>query len=623
MSESKHQYQNPVQNNNERDDVEDDAVIGYAFSRSLMVFVALGAIAGGIALLVSMSKREPIERSTNIVSPTYRDPINESEIPAIPLIDATLNSGINFKHYNGKAGERLLPETMGGGAGFLDYDNDGDQDLFLVNSTAWPWSSNVPADLPTMALYRNDGNGHFEDVTRSVGLDKSFYGMAPAFGDFDGDGWTDIYVTAVGRNRLFRNLQGNQFLDVAAEYGLTGGEDQWSCPAMWFDFDRDNKLDLLVGHYVDWDREKDLSQGFTLSGIGRAYGQPNSFSGTFLTLYHNTSDGFKEVSESAGLLIKNPSTDVPEAKSLAMALVDANADGWPDIFVANDTVRNFLFINAKDGTFNESGGIAGVALDRSGSATGAMGVDVANYRNNEDIAIAIGNFAGEPSSLYISRSTSPPNFFDAAASTGFGPQTKAALTFGLFFADMDLDGRQDIVCTNGHLEEEISKFLPSQKYEQSPQLFWNAGREAPTELVALDASKTGPEFQRPFVGRAACYADIDNDGDIDVLFVGNGQQAVLYRNDILTEHNWLRVKLKGKGGNSEAIGAKISIRSGSETYQRWITPTRSYASQCELPASFGFGYAKPTEMEIDWPDGSKQVVPIEALNHMMVVSQED
>jgi hypothetical protein len=311
---------------------------------------------------------------------------------------------------------------------------------------------------------------------------------------------------------------------------------------------------------------------------------------------------------------------VPVAKSLGMAMLDADNDGWMDIVVANDTVQNFLFMNQKNGTFVETAYSAGVAVDRNGMSTGAMGVDVASYRNGDQIAIAIGNFANEPSSLYMSKGKKP-HFSDEAASTGFGPQSRLRLTFGLFFADMDLDGRQDIVCANGHLEDEISKFQPSQHYEQAPQLFWNAGPEAGTEFVDLNETKTGAAFHKPFVGRAACYADIDADGDSDVLFVGNGQRAILLRNDEKFGHNWLRVKLKGKGHNTEAIGATITIDVDADTHRRVITPTRSYLSQCELPATFGFGDRKPTKMNIQWPDGSKQQVEIKDLNTVMLIEQ--
>ena len=604
----------------ESGDEENDEAIGRAFWRSLAVIAGVGAIVGGVVLVVTFNKPVEVDRVTNVVLPRYRATPADVVLPRIPLIDVTKQAGIDFTHVTGKEGEQLLPETMGGGGGFLDYDNDGDQDILLVNSKHWPWSTEQPDAQATMKLYRNDGTGRFEDVTETAGLAEPIYGMGPAFGDYDGDGWTDIYVTAVGKNRLYHNIGGERFEEVAEQLGVAGEEDQWGCPAMWFDYDRDGRLDLLVGRYVRWNREQDLRQGFTLTGLGRAYGQPTAFGGTFLSLYHNTADGFVDVSENAGLQVVNPATSVPEAKSLAVAMVDADRDGWLDIVVANDTVRNFLFINKQDGTFVENGYTAGVAVDRSGMATGAMGLDVAHYRNDEDLAIAIGNFANEPSSLYIS-SSGYPSFTDAAASTGFGPQTKLRLTFGLFFADMDLDGRQDILCANGHLEEDIGKVQPTQQYEQPPQLFYNAGPTAATELVELGEEQTGPDFQRPMVGRGACYADIDGDGDLDVLLIANGQPAVLFRNDVENDHRWLRIKLKGAGNNPEAIGAEVAVRSGDDVQRRRITPTRSYLSQCELPATFGFSGDLPKTVEITWPDGSTQEVPIEGFDRTITIEQ--
>jgi len=519
---------------------------------------------------------------------------------------------------------------MGGGGGFFDFDNDGDQDILLVNSSSWPWAKEKPSPTKTMALFQNDGAGKFEDITNSFGLDVELYGMGPAFGDYDGDGWTDLFVTGVGQCRLFHNEKGKGFVDVTDRFNVAGRSSDWSCPAMWFDYDRDGRLDLLVGHYVEWSRELDLRQGFTLTGLGRAYGPPTAFGGTYLTLYHNEGNSFKDVSKEAGLEVQNPATKVPVAKSLALLLTDANFDGWPDVVVSNDTVQNFLLLNNQNGTFDEQGIASGIGLDRNGVATGAMGIDCAYFRNDENLAVAIGNFANEPSSLYVSHAGKPV-FSDKSNSTGFGPQTKRMLTFGLVFADMDLDGRSDLVCSNGHLEEEISKVQPNQRFKQPPQLFWNAGRndETSDELVPLLESQTGEAFQTPMVGRALAYADIDNDGDLDLLMVANGERARLFRNDLKPGKRWLRIKLKGLTGNTEAIGATISIKYGDEFMTRCISPTKSYLSQCELPATFGFGIETaealaimPTEIKIAWPNGSQQTEPIIELNQVMTIEQK-
>jgi hypothetical protein len=604
-------------------EVEDDSIIGTMFWRSLGV-IALVAVGGAVLYsLTRPAEKKGPETKTQTTLPQQRK-TDTVQIPNIPFKEITAESGLDFVHYDGKHGERLLPETMGGGGGFFDYDNDGDEDILLVNSCDWPWTKReVVKSPPTMHLYQNDGAGKFKDVTKEVGLDVTFFGMGPAFGDYDNDGWVDVFITAVGTNHLFRNDHG-KFVDVTEAMGVAGNPGQWSCPAMWLDYDRDGKLDLIVGNYCSWSRETDLSLASTLVGMERSYGQPTNFDGVHMYLYHNDGNKFTEVGAQAGLHVVNAATKVPEAKCLGIALVDANHDGWPDVCVANDTVKNFLFINKKDGTFEDEAVSMGVALTRDGQATGAMGIDCGNYRNDDCLGIVIGNFANEQSSLYLSDGLKP-NFTDVAPTTGFGPQTRIRLTFGVFFADMDLDGRMDIICSNGHLEPEIQKVYPTQQYEQPSQLFWNAGKRQATQLVALNAEKTGADFQRPMVGRGATYADIDGDGDLDLLLIANGGPARLLRNDQATNNGWLRVKLKDKA-NTGAIGALVTIpilEEGKEVEKlvRCIAATRSYLSQSELTATFGLGARKPTEMRVRWPDGSEQTVPIEAINTTVVVEQ--
>jgi hypothetical protein len=600
---------------------QDDYVISVALRRSLAVIGMLAAVALVAWGVYSAGKPKPVEVVTQVQAPEIRE-VEKSVLPTIPLADITTQVGIDFRHHTGKEGERLLPETMGGGGGFFDFDNDGDQDILLINGSDWAWSSKVTSPKPTMKLYRNDDKGtKFVDVTKDVGLDQVFYGMGPAFGDFDGDGWVDLFVTAIGGNHLYRNEQG-KFVDVTSQFRVGGGgENRWSCPAMWFDFDRDNDLDLLVGDYVVWSRELDLRNNFTLTGVGRAYGQPTNFGGSFLTLYRNDGKEFSDVSESANLQIRNAATQVPSGKSLALAPVDVNRDGWMDVMVANDTVANFLLLNQKDGTFKDIGVTAGVAFDRRGIATGAMGIDCGFLRNDDNMAIAIGNFANEPCSLYVSRGAKP-QFFDSAALTGFGPQTLLRLTFGIFFADMDLDGRLDIVCSNGHLEEEISKVQPTEQYEQPPQVFWNAGTKAATELVELGRDQVGDAFLKPMVGRGACYADIDLDGDLDILLISNGGPPRLLRNEQSLGNHWLQVKLVGKSPNRDAIGAEVRVPLGDSLLRRQVAPTRSYLSQCELPVTFGLGKeSKISKLEIVWPDGTLQTIDNPPIDQKMTIEQ--
>ncbi len=595
------------QDADDRGDVQDDAIIGKALFGSLMVLGLVGLVAGGIALAVYLRKPAVEDRKTEVALPQTRA-VEQVTLPKIPLTDITAEAGIDWQHVNGMEGEKLLPETMGGGVAVFDFDRDGDNDLLFVGGTSWPWARNPIANPRSLCLYRNDDSAKFTDVTVEVGLEKNFYGCAPAVGDFDNDGWPDLFVTAVGKNLLFKNNEG-KFVDVTESSGLSGKE-TWSSGCVWFDYDNDGRLDLFACEYVLWSRELDLSLGFSLTGLGRAFGQPTSFKGTQSHLYHNEGDGkFKDVSKEMGIEVVNPDTQVPVGKGLGVAAVDVNRDGWMDVVVANDTVQNFLFMNRDGKLFQESGIPMGVAFDRAGNATGAMGLDCGFFRNDDCLAIAIGNFANEPSSLYLSRGADQP-FFDAAMASGLGPQSRLSLTFGMFFADLELDGRQDLVCSNGHLEEEINKVQSTQEYAQSPQYFWNAGSSGSSELVALKASEVGEGALKKMVGRGAAYGDLDGDGDVDIVLVGNGSPARILRNDQKRENNWLRLKLEGIGkSNRDAAGAFVTVKAGGVTHRRYVTATRSYLSQCELTLTIGLGKAQEVdEVKINWPDGQSETV---------------
>ncbi len=463
----------------------DDAVVGRAIWRSLIA-LAIILILGGAAFLAL--RRKPEAKPTQMTSITAPTSPTRSvpDVPEAKFTDVTAASGVNFAHYSGAYGDKLLPETMGGGVAFFDFDNDGDADLLFINGTDWPWAPKKSPKPPTMALYRNDGKGRFEDLTSGSGLDVSFYGMAPAVGDIDNDGLVDVFVTGVGGNRLFRNLGGGKFADVTTDSGLAGLPSDWSSCAAWFDYDNDGKLDLFVGHYVRWSREIDFEVGYKIDGTTRAYGQPMSFQGAFPSLYHNDGGGkFSDVSAKSGVQVKNTSTDVPVAKTLGVAPVDLNGDGWMDFVVANDTVQNFVFTNAHDGTFKEIGALSGVAFDANGQTRGAMGIDTARYRNDGTLGIGIGNFANEMTAMYVSQ-RDPCSFTDEAIQEGVGPASRLLLKFGLFFFDYDLDGRLDLLTSNGHLEEEIAKIQASQKYHQPAQLFWNHGT-GPARPVVLES----------------------------------------------------------------------------------------------------------------------------------------
>ncbi len=595
---------------------EGEAIIRRALRRSFLTLALLAAI---VALGYRLSR--PPQDSTpppeaQVQAPAALPATRSHQPPAVRFTDISDAAGIDFVHVNGAYGERLMPETIGSGAAFFDYDNDGDQDLFLVNFRHWP---DHPGDsTPTQALYRNDGSGRFEDVTEASGLAIEAYGMGVAVADYDADGWPDLFLSSLKKNHLFHNEQG-RFRDVTDTARVGGRDNLWSTGAAFLDYDRDGDLDLFVLNYVHWTRKADLEIDFRLAGLGRAYGAPNNFRGTDSYLYRNDGDGrFSDVSAAAGIQIHDPVSGLPVGKGLGVVPVDYDRDGWLDLIIANDTARNFLFHNLGDGRFEEVGAFEGLAFDRNGKATGAMGIDAARYRNDAELGIAIGNFANEMSSLFVTTDGGAP-FADEAVLDGLGPASRLALTFGVLFFDFDLDGRLDLLQANGHLEHEINKVQASQQYAQPPQLFWNCGAACPATFLLV--SEPG-DLARPLVGRAAAYADIDADGDLDVLITQNGRRAALYRNDQQLGHHWLRLKLVGAGDNRNAIGARLALTAGGITQYRDLMPTRSYLSQVELPVTFGLGrHAAVDALDITWPDGTRQSLRPAAVDTTLTVIQ--
>ncbi|HEX2165330.1 MAG TPA: CRTAC1 family protein, partial [Thermoanaerobaculia bacterium] len=463
---------------------------------------------------------------------------------------------------------------------------------------------------PTQRLYANDGRGRFTDATAAAGLAVTFYGQGVAVGDVENDGDPDLFFTAVGPNRMFENRRG-RFVEVTAAAGVAGAPDAWSTAAAFFDADRDGDLDLYVGNYVRWSRRIDFEVDYRLTGVGRAYGPPANYEGTYSLLYENTGGGrFRDVSAAAGVRVDNPATGLPAGKALGALPIDADRDGWMDLFVANDTVGNFFFHNRGGGRFAEVGTAWGLAYDPMGKATGAMGVDAADHRNDGELAFVIANFANEMTSVYVSQGD-PTLYADEAIGEGIGAPSRAVLSFGIFHFDADLDGRLDLLQANGHLEDEIAKVDPSQTYRQSAQLFWNAGPGARHTFVLVDPAETG-DLARPIVGRGSAYADVDGDGDLDVALFQTGGPPLLLENRQRLGHHWLRVDVEGDpaaGSPRDAIGARLTLTAGGVTQVRVVNPTKSYLSQSERTATFGLGDAERVErLEIVWPDGSRRVL---------------
>ncbi|MCF7993088.1 MAG: CRTAC1 family protein [Thiohalocapsa sp.] len=612
-----------------------EAKIRRAFLYSVLLLAAV-AVAGGAAYIFTRESAPEVAVDEAEIAPIAVAPAtgeartddapgaDPTAPPAVRFTDITESAGIDFVHVNGAYGERLMPETIGSGAAFFDYDRDGDQDLFLVNSREWPGHETLPAP-PTQKLYRNDGTGSFEDVTAEAGLGLTTYGMGVAIGDVDGDGWEDLFLTTLNENRLFRNEQG-VFRDVTDEAGVAGGPDTWSSSAAFVDYDRDGDLDLFVVNYVKWSRDIDLEIDFRLTGLGRAYGAPLNFVGTDNQLYRNDGGGrFTDVSAQAGIPVGDPVSRNPVGKGLGVVPFDYDGDGWTDLIVVNDTVRNFLFRNLGaegEAGFEETAIFEGVAYDRNGKATSAMGVDVARFRDDADLGIAVGNFANEMASLFVTTDGRPP-FVDEAVLEGLGPASRIPLTFGLIFFDYDLDGRQDLLLANGHLEHEIHKVQQSQHYAQPPSLFWNCGEACGPRFVPIEPTDAAAgDLAQALVGRGIAYADIDGDGDLDVLITQNGRRPALLRNDQQTGHHWLRVELAGDAPDTGAIGARVALSAGGVTRVRDVRPSRGYLSQVERAVTFGLGSMdKVDALHIRWPDGSEQTVIPDGIDRTLRVEK--
>lgn len=552
------------------------------------------------------------------VAPKRLEP---AQIPDVRFTDITDEAGIRFVHHNAMAGDKLLPETMGSGCAFLDYDGDGDQDLFLVNGVPWPDKAEPGAKPPVQALYQNDGKGKFTDVTESSGLAVPLFGMGVAVGDYDNDGDVDLYVTTLDGGRLYRN-DGGTFLDVT-DSANAGGGGGWLSSAAFFDLENDGDLDLFLCRYVSWSAQFDRAQSFPLSGVGRGYGPPTAFEGSFCTLLRNDGGTFTDISEESGIRVRTLDLKQPMAKSLGVAPWDIDGDGLVDLAVANDTVPNFLFHNLGGGKFEELATTSGVAFDVAGAARGAMGIDWAHFLNDSSLALAIGNFANEMTALYVSEDPSKMLFSDQAHLFGLGAPTQNPLKFGLFFFDYDLDGRPDLLSVNGHLETDIEKTQQSMTYRQPAQLFWNSGRRGPTLFSLVPAEKCGPDLLRPIVGRGSAYADIDGDGDLDVCLTDNGGPARLFRNEGGTGHHWVRLKLVGRKSNRDAIGARVVVTAGDLVQRRQLFPAKGYLSSVELPLTFGLGKAERLDtVEITWPSGTTTRLDGLDVDRTLVVDEE-
>jgi hypothetical protein len=510
----------------------------------------------------------------------------------IEFVDVTAQAGIHFKHNTGAFGKKYLPETMGSGVCVIDYDNDGWPDIFFVNSMDWP-EHKTGKSYP--ALYHNNHDGTFTDVTKQAGLAMETYGLGCAVGDYDNDGFEDLYLTAVGSNHLFHNLGNGKFADVTDKAGVASPG--FSASAAWVDYDNDGKLDLLVTHYIEWSIEKD--QYCTLDNKNKSYCTPQAYKGETQRLYHNKGNGvFEDVTKKAGLYD-------PTAKGLGIALLDYDNDGWIDLFLTNDTEPNKLYHNNHDGTFTDVGVAAGVAFSESGRVRAGMGTDAGDFDGSGFPGLIIGNFTNESMALY--RNEGSGLFSDESMRSGIGQATNQALTFGCFFMDYDLDGNLDVFGANGHVSDDIAVVQPTVRYAQPLGAYRNLGKGKFEDV----SGKLGKAIQKPAVGRGIAYADFFGDGSLDLVVTANNGQARLLRNLNANQNDLLRVKLIGTKSNRDGIGAKVTMTTNTGAQLRVVKGGSSYLSQSELALTFGLGKAdtvKSTQLQIVWPSGLKETL---------------
>jgi hypothetical protein len=507
--------------------------------------------------------------------------------PGFTFVDITASAGLRFEHATGASGRKYLPETLGSGVAIFDADGDGRQDLLLLSGTSL--DPKAPPSRATLRLFRNQGRGTFEDVTSKAGLNASMYAMGAAAADYDNDGRQDVIVTSVGQSRLFRNTGDGRFADVTDRAGL-GGRHAFSTSALWVDYNRDGLVDLLICNYVRWTPDTDVF--CSADGKTKSYCTPEAYQGATSWLYRNKGNGtFEDVTAAAGLFD-------PTSKALGVTMLDFDVDGWPDLFVANDTQPNKLYRNRRNGTFEEVAVQAGLAFSEDGRARAGMGTDAADFDNRGVPSVVVTNFSGEMLGLYTPDGRGV--YTDRAPASEVGRASRLTLGFGCFFFDADLDGLLDLLVVNGHIDDGAAR-KGRVHYAEPPHLFHNRGNGQFTDI----APNVGAEFAAPKVGRGAAFGDLDLDGDLDVLVTTNGGPARLYRNDLASSNRSVRVVLRGAKSNRDGIGARVRARIGTTWQSRMVRTGSSYLSQSELPLTFGLG-ARPAieELVVEWPSGA-------------------
>ena len=524
----------------------------------------------------------------------------------VVFVDIARQAGISFRHDNAASPEKYLIETMGAGAAWIDYDNDGYLDLYLVNSAATKVYR--PPQPLRSALYRNNGDGAFTDVTGKAGVAaEGLFGMGVAVGDFDNDGFPDLYVIGYGRSILYHNNGNGTFTDITQKAGVAN-PGKWGSSGAWFDYDRDGWLDLIVVNYVDWSPEHNIACGEDRAAR-RAYCHPNKYHGQTPTLYHNNHDGtFSDVSQKSKIGAK-------AGNGLGVVCFDYNGDGWTDMFISNDSMENFLYLNRRDGTFQEVGLESGVAFGDNGQAEAGMGVDAADYDGDGRPDLFVTHLDLEFNRLY--RNNGDGTFEDATFSAKLGYHAYHMSGFGTRFLDYDNDGWRDIFIANGHVLDNITLFHADAAYAEKKLMFRNVHGvfEPVGDLL-------GSDFALPRVSRAAAIADFDNDGDLDILVTNNGQAPQLLRNDGGNRKHWLEVRLAGTRSNRDGIGALVKVVAGGVSQTGEAKGGMSYQSAHDPRLHFGLGdVARMDQIEVRWPSGTVDRIKSSSANRVVTIKE--
>ena len=508
----------------------------------------------------------------------------------VTFTDVARQYGITFQHFNAASPEKYLIETMGSGCGWIDYDQNGLLDLYFVNGAATRVST--PQRPVQSALYRNNGDGTFTDVTHAAGVGaEGLFGMGVAVGDYDNDGFPDLFVLGYGRCILYHNNGNGTFTDVTAAAGVAN-PGLWASSAAWFDYDNDGKLDLAIANYVDWSPERNFYCGDRGPGL-RSYCHPDDFHGQPPTLYHNNGDGtFTNVSKASGIGMK-------AGNGLGIVTFDYDNDGWQDIFIANDHMPNFLFHNNRDGTFREVGYQAGVAVSADGQFEAGMGTDAADITGTGHLDLVVGHLDMQLARLY--QNLGDQTFEDVTLRSKIAYATYHISTFGARFMDYDNDGARDLFLANGHVLDNIERYHADTKYAEPKMMFRNIGHGSFENI----SDRLGADFQAPRVSRGAAIADFDNDGDLDILVNNCGQSPQLLRNDGGNANHWLQIFLIGTKSNRDGVGARVKVSAGDLVLYDQRKGGMSYQSAQDPRLHFGLGGRSAVDaIEVIWPSGA-------------------